>query len=312
MKSLLAVPLYHDDRLEAVLALTSDEKYGFGKIDSFTLEFLSEVITGLLVEERYRGKVRSKEQRHARLNSFLLDASRIDDMQVLFERAATIIADHLQTTMVRISNYESTGYFLDSKAMVLQKPLDSVVPSNGHLVLDLMPYHQLVRNTGRAMMVNQENTDKKISEAECSQAFFPGLKSALLVPIKVDEKVLGVISLAEERSWESFQFQQTDILYVTSIASVLALTFLKGGVVTGQDKISDDAIPRKLFRENDKQESYPFRQDQLNTSMSGISNSVETMHSRLGLPETTNGGCLTDIDHSADDIRRCTEDNFPI
>jgi hypothetical protein len=62
-----------------------------------------------------------------------------------------------------------------------------------------------------------------MSEAEAIQSFVGEIKSALLVPIEVAGRVQAVISLGEMRQTDRFRYEQDDLMFVSTVASALAL-----------------------------------------------------------------------------------------
>ncbi len=224
LNSVVLVPLLQDGSVEGVLALGSRSRRAFDRLGMDTLRMISTSLAQALSSESMRFELRRRERRHDRINRFLEEISRLESSESIFRRAATMLADELKTTMVRIGTIDASGNFLESKAMVLQQSMDVVAPPDGHLILSLMPYHQLVSDNGRVMMINQEDTANPMIESERCQAFFPEMKSALLVPVKLDGRVVGIIGLAEARSWDRYRYDQGDIRYATSIAGALGLS----------------------------------------------------------------------------------------
>ncbi|MFQ6008722.1 MAG: GAF domain-containing protein, partial [Candidatus Zixiibacteriota bacterium] len=157
--------------------------------------------------------------------------------------------------------------------------------------------HEQVRNTGRVILVNQQNINSKITQAEATQIAIPEIKSALLVPIKVDEEVVGVISLAETRSWNRYQYSESDILLASSVASALSLTIQLG--------IRDQAITRvrrshrRLFSNQANDSEVRSR---IKSSLASILGSVELIKSHQRSPHRDFDKYLSIIDRSAQKI----------
>jgi GAF domain-containing protein len=304
MRSLLALPIVRGGQVEGVLTLGARQADHFSATDVASLRQVVLFLAELVADQKLRHELQIREHRHARMNSLLAEIAAGLGDAALFDRAAAILSDEVKTTVVRIATFSADKLFLDSRALVLLRPIKPVAPKNGHLVLSLMPYHRLVRETGRLMMVNQMDTDNKIGEAEAMQAFFPDLKSALLVPIKAGEEVLGIIALAEIRGWDRFQYSQADVLFATSIGSVLVATMRLG-------QRSDLVLPERRLNLQELGGNYlaPEARGHIRSSLSGILGSVEMMRSQPHPSGETLTRYLSIIDRSARKITECFTDN---
>lgn len=142
-------------------------------------------------------------------------------LRTLFQQASDMLAGSIGSRMVRISTYDTQTSFLNSRALSRTGEIAVHTPRDGRMTLALMPYHRLVRESGRLMLINQDATQRKVAPAEARQMYGPSLKSALLVPVVINEVVVGVISLADDRDWEHFGFAHRDVVLTKAVAGLL-------------------------------------------------------------------------------------------
>jgi GAF domain-containing protein len=90
------------------------------------------------------------------------------------------------------------------------------------LCLEELPWHRLALESKKAMLVNQSDPEGMMPDSEIKSAFSRPINSAVLVPLVVGDKTIGLLSLAEERDWNRRPFTQPEILTAELAAEQLA------------------------------------------------------------------------------------------
>jgi transcriptional regulator with GAF, ATPase, and Fis domain len=297
MRSLVAFPLVHGRMAAGCILLASPQANRFTRWEIELMKNAIPWFENLAASEIYRARVSMRERRLERLVDFLSDCGRTAGLQELFQKATELLSQELKTSVVRISTYENGGTFLKSRALSVLRPIEGIAPADGHMILSLMPNHEQVRDTGQLMLINPQTTDREIAEAEATQIATRDLKSALLIPVKVDEEVVAVISLAETRSWNRYPYSEIDILFASSIAKALSLTIQ----TAIRDRANTRVRPshRRLFA---KQVNDSEVRSHIKSSLAGILGSVELIKSRQTSPDQDFDRYLSIIDRSAQKI----------
>ncbi|RKX25577.1 MAG: hypothetical protein DRP47_09580, partial [Candidatus Zixiibacteriota bacterium] len=223
LKKFIVVPVVERNRTTAVLLLGFANKSGTSSRNFDILKSIIPVFGRLIEAEISRYNEEQFRRRHALINRFLANCTTEPEMSLLYQKAANILLKELKTSAVRIATFEEDGTFLKSRALSLSHVIGNMVPHDGYMIMSLMPFHRLVRDNGRLMVINQENHDGQMSVAEARQMYHADLKSALLIPIVTKGKVRGIISLADRRRRERFQYTTNNVLFASSIAATLAL-----------------------------------------------------------------------------------------
>jgi len=241
MKFAVAYPLKSGSIVNSVLTVATSKSKHLSSVEIENIEATLPVLQNMVAEELHRVAVSTRDKRAILVRDFMSQIGMSETPKSSVKRAVNVLLAELETSIVRVAMFENDSSSLHSLAVSARASVKVETPDNGHMTLSLMPYHVLVRDTGRMMLINQEDTDRKMSVAEMSQSLCPELKSALLVPIKAGEEVVGIISLAERRSWDRFQFNHSDITFVVSIATALALAFKLDLHLEQDIKISSDS-----------------------------------------------------------------------
>lgn len=294
MKSLVAFRLGHGDKAVGAVVFASKAADHFSAQKIELIKGVLPLLNQLVSDEIHRHYISVVERRIGLLNSFLADCGRLVRLRDLFEQAALFLSREIRTSVVRISTYEYGNVFLKSRALVHLRPIEGITPADGHMILSLMPYHTLVRETGRLMMINQDHTDKKITEAEAKQICGSNLKSALLIPVTVNRQVLAVISFAEMRRWERYQYNQDDVLFACSVASglSLAIQLALGKRTKTRPRLKEDGLGSVKLHD-------PALKSSIKSSLSSILGSVEIIKAHQPDTNTSLNRYLSIIDRSA-------------
>ncbi len=304
--SLAVVPIRHGVDVEGVLTIATRAPYKFGGRRKKVIEAILPIAGGIAAAERHRLELGQKERRGYVLNRFLRNVMDSESGRDVCARAASLISAELKPSAVRVSTADSEGTFLESRALETTRPLGMVAPAQGSMILSLMPYHELVLDTGRPMMINQESTDRKMTEAEERQVFGVSISSSLLVPIKVGPATVGVVSLAETRSWSRYQFRQGDIQFVTAVAAVIAVA-----IQLGRRQSKPDALAARIQAAKGQASDETQARSRIKSSLSGILGSLELLKSNEKPTEENLDRCLSIIDKSARKISEYVSVEIP-
>lgn len=89
--------------------------------------------------------------------------------------------------------------------------------------MEAVPWHKRVIETGEPVVLRQDVPELALSDEECELVLTEGVQSAALIPLIVGGRVLGVVSLGEERSWERSPFTPEKVQLCQSIAAQAAV-----------------------------------------------------------------------------------------
>ena len=115
------------------------------------------------------------------------------------EMAVGLIAGNTESDAVRISALDSDLPFLNSFAERHKKPFEIGTPSNGFMILSLMPRHEEAIESDGSMFSRYGLGYGDFTDAERNQVFGPGIKSMQIIPIKMGSRTL-LISLGSTES----------------------------------------------------------------------------------------------------------------
>jgi len=297
MQSYAALPVTRGGRVEGVAVFAADRREAYGPRQLALLEQCLPMIFSLVKEQQHRYNLDVRDRRASLAVGLLKDAARGMDLRQTFQRVADIVAGELKSTCVRVSTYDARGKFMTSQALVTSRSMKNVTPTDGVMILSLMPYHRLARDTGRVMMINQTSTDRKLSDAERNQVFGTSLGSALIAPIVAGDNTPAVISVGEMRHWERCPFRQPEVDFVSYLASVLSVVIQLGikGKAASRLRLENQRLIERVS-------SAPELGSRIRSSLTGIMGSVEMLKTSSSDQDDELEKYLSIIDKSAQRI----------
>lgn len=143
-----------------------------------------------------------------------------------FKQTARIVSETLPATLCRIWRYDRDRNSLNPMALHDLRGVDETLEKNTDgVILDRLPRHKSAIELGKALIINQSNPDYKMESPELQALGLPSLKSAILAPMRLNNRVTGIISVGEMRNWERRSLGGQELLYSQIISAITALAF---------------------------------------------------------------------------------------
>lgn len=124
--------------------------------------------------------------------------------------------------MVRITMLDDFRTKLKTAAIRTIRPMADLNTNDSMLSAGLTHWHQIVAEEGRLLLINQKDAESRMEMGEIKSLIFPGVQSALIIPIIVSGRTFGMITLGEMRAWERTSYNSTTISFCKAIAAKIA------------------------------------------------------------------------------------------
>jgi len=300
IKSLMAIPLQGAAGTKGILTIGAGGTAVYGKADLEILNRITssfEIVLNELVLEK---QSEPAQERMKLLKEFAKDVAGTVSEPDLYKQAAGVISRALGCSIVRISTIDQEQKFLHSQSLINESTSEVRTPEHGHLILSLLLWHSTVQQNGNTVIINCGTGKLSMPEIETRQVFSAGVKSAAVVPINLDNRVLGMISLADDKVLTDTSFTEENIQFVETIASLTAVAL--GARIRREEARAD-------FTALAKEEIIHSGQDrgmrsQLKSSLTSIIGSLDMIKSGGPESEIKKDRFLAIIDKSA---RKMTE-----
>ncbi len=300
IKSLMAIPLQSASGTKGIFTIGAEAAAAYRRVD---LEILNRVTSSfeiILNELALEKRTEAIQYRVKLLKEFAKAIAGTASESNMYERAAGIISKALGCSIVRISTIDREEKFLHSKLLINDSAFQVRTPEQGHLILSLLKWHRTVHQNGNTVVVNCMPGKLSMPDIETMQVFSAGVKCAVIVPINVNNRVLGMISLADDKVLANTSFTDDNIEFVETIGSIMAVTL--DSPIRSQEARADFATPAKEEIIHAGQ-SRGMR-SQLKSSLTSIIGSLDMIKSGGANDEIKKDRFLEIIDKSA---RKMTE-----
>jgi hypothetical protein len=225
--SRLVYPLINNNgSVSGVLTLAAVKPRMFNDVEPEDLDFINEPLCRLIEHNRAQKLMRDlKKQIAASFNlTFGLEQQGVP--KDFYNQSARLLSETLPATMCRIWGYNQSQNRLEPLGQHdLHDNSSNSDGIPGHVGLELLPCHKNVIEMGKAMIVNQSNPNTNMDEGEVRAIGLSGVKSAILAPMKLKNRIMGIISVGEVRNWERRSLGPQELLYSQIISTITALAY---------------------------------------------------------------------------------------
>jgi len=222
-RSELCVPIKVKGQVIGTLDVQSTELHAFDESDLSTLQTLAHQ-AAIAIEN---ARLFAETKRNANDLTLLLGTSTAIsstlDLDQILETVAHQITTSLVSTFCRITLLDETRENLVIRATSPIRDQEAKGALGRRCPLATVPWHRQVIETAEPVILRQDVPERALSDEEREIALTEEVKSAVLIPLIVGGRVLGVISLGEERSWERSPFTREKVELCQSIAAQAAV-----------------------------------------------------------------------------------------
>jgi len=212
--------------IRGILTLASVKPRVFNDVEPEHLHFINEPLCRLIEYNRVKNLMGDlKKQIGASFNlTFGLEQQGVPED--FYNQSARLLSETLPASMCRIWGYNQGRNCLEplgQHSLHTESPDGEGVTDN--VGLELLSCHKNAIEMGKAIIVNQANPDIYMDACEIRAMGLKGVKSAILAPMKLENRIMGIISIGEVRNWERRSLGPQELLYSQIISTITALAY---------------------------------------------------------------------------------------
>ncbi len=279
--SRLVYPLSDDSEMvKGILTLAAVKPRAFNEIPEESLDFLNLPLCRMIEMHNITSMMNTLKKQV--VSSFNLTFGLENGMGLneFYNNSARILAETLPATMCRIwgmnhqeNSLESIGFYS------LHDKSDPGEIDSGKIGLELMPRHKAAISMGKAIIVNQSNPEYSMDKSELKAMGLPGVKSAILAPMRLQNRVFGIVSVGEVRNWERRSLGQQELLYSQIISTITALVREIDQKTLEINSMKNNFID--LEKKSRIYETYPNLPSKLSSPLSSLMGAAQLIRKRL-------------------------------
>ncbi len=225
----------------------------------------------------------------------------------LFSRAGEVLTRELPVTFSRFwklgpSSLESAG-FSALRDISRDLHLEKEVP------LAQLPWHRMALDERRMVIVNEDDPEAVMSEEENVKSLARRVQAAVLIPMEMEGRPLGLVSLGEMRSWKRWAFSPQDLAFARGISNQVALSLSGLSRKEAQRRAGDrlktiETQIESSHRAAEALELFPNLDYSINNPLTAILGSVDLIRLKSGTLSPEVGRYLSIIEKQAGRIHQ--------
>jgi transcriptional regulator with GAF, ATPase, and Fis domain len=309
VRSRLILPLWSKGSVCGTLSLGHQRPSFYSLKDAKWLKPFSQQLSLLIQEKNLLEKLKKEEYLSLLLSDYAQKLIGDEDIQVFLNEAVSCLVEELPKSFVRISLLNKDRDHLTTHVLHQIRKEGMTLRKMERIPLEDLPWHRLTLEAKRPMLVNQDDPESLMPDKEARLILDEKIKSALLVPLIIDQEAVGVISLGEMRNWDRQPLTEEDKVFAKHMASQISLALKKGLLLRSNERMREELNEFKEKR--DKVEAWtnlpPFLANlsyEVSNPLTSILGSAELLRMKEPNLSTENFKYIRNIEMGADRIQK--------
>jgi len=228
IKSRIIFPLWSKDSICGALSLGHKKPNFYSINDARWLRLFVLTFSHLLFEQKLKEKLERKKSLSRSLYEFDEKLAKEEDLKILLQDATSSITSDLPKSFARVTLLSKEKDRLINCAVHQIRSEGIDLKNEERFFLDDLPWHRLTLEAKRPMLINQDDPESFMSKKEAKLIMDEKVNSAFLVPLILNDKAVGIVSVGEMRSWDRQPLTEEEITFVKHKADQLCLVLKKG------------------------------------------------------------------------------------
>ncbi len=218
----LTFPVLHNNQAIAAITLASSEPTLSRRLGEQITDEIVTAIAPLIRVDILNHQLVNLNRQLLDLTGALRVAAQNQQPETLMQELLTMLVRKLPATFCRLWRYDSTRESLSLLCEAASHDVSAQTAALSTVNLDAVRWHHAAVQQGRLVVVNQREEHMRMDDEEVSLTTIAGVQSALIIPVIANARVLGVLTVAELRSWERSHFSLSETLFARGLASVMS------------------------------------------------------------------------------------------
>jgi len=219
MHARLACPVMVGHKVAAVIMLGHSQPNRFRPVHLDRVRDVATLLAGVIQREQLSRTLEVREDQMLRLQTMERELVAANPAPAVFDEACQLLTKRMKCTVARISLIDREGKSLFSQACRTIRDTGHDLKESATLPISLLPWHKMTIETRKPMLINREDPQSQMPPQETMATLLPDVRSAILVPIMLDDAVRGIISIGEARNWNRRPFGASDLIFARDVAA---------------------------------------------------------------------------------------------
>ncbi len=218
----LTLPVLHNNQVIAAITLASAEPTLNRRLGEQIADEIVTAIAPLVRVDILNHQLVTLNRQLLDLTGALRVAAQNEQPETLLQELLTMLVRKLPATFCRLWRYDTKNESLSLLSEAASHDVSAQTAALATVSLDAVRWHHAAVQQGRLVVVNQREEHMRMDDEEVSLTTIAGVQSALIIPVIANARVLGILTVAELRSWERSHFSLSETLFARGLAGVIS------------------------------------------------------------------------------------------
>lgn len=243
IKSRMVVPLWWKSSICGAMSLGHKTETFYSVGDAKWLGLFALTLSEVIMRNRLKESLQRERSWSRSLRDFDRRLAGDEELKRLVGDAASSLVQDLPRSFARISLLSKERNQLINCAIHQIRSEGIDLRREARFPLDELPWHRLALQAEKPMLINQDDPESLMSRKESRLIMDQRINSALLVPLMLYDKPVGIVSVGEMRSWDRQPLTKEDLDFVKHKADQLSLA-LKGALLQRSNQRLNERLKR--------------------------------------------------------------------
>jgi len=239
IRSRIILPLQSGDSICGALSLGHQKPNFYSINDAKWLKLLASTLSHILLEQRVKDKLERQESLSRSLHEFDKKLAGEEDIKTLLQDATSSLTIDLPKSFARVTLLSEKKDQLINCATHQIRSEGIDLKRDERFFLDDLPWHRLTLEAKRPMLINQDDPESLMPKKEARLIMDEKVNSAFLIPLILNDKVVGIVSVGEMRNWDRQPFTEEEIAFVKHKTNQLCLVLKKGALLRSNEQLKE-------------------------------------------------------------------------
>jgi GAF domain-containing protein len=240
IRTRMMLPLEAGDCVYGVLCLGHKKPNFYSANDAKWLRLFVVELSHLIEDQRLEEQSKKRESLNRSLYEFERKLTTEEDLKKLLQDAAARLTSDLPKSFARITLLSPRNDELINCAACQIRGEGIDLKNEERFVLNSLPWHRLVLEAKRPMLINQDDPESLMAKEEAKIIMDEKLCSALLVPLIINDKAVGIVSVGEMRNWNRQPLTPEEMDFVNHKANQISLALKKGILRRSNERLREE------------------------------------------------------------------------
>ena len=239
IRSRITIPLSYGETICGALSLGHKKPNFYSTGDCKWVSMFAFQLAFLIQQQRLKDGLKRKESLEQSLNDFESRLVGEENLKTIMEDAAASFISDLPKSFARVTllSKERKELINCASRQIREQGID--LKQQERFSLDDLPWHRLALEAKRPMLVHQEDPESLMSRREAGIIMDEKMNSALLVPLLLSGKPVGIVSVGEMRSWDRQPMTEDETAFVKHRANQLSLALKKSLISRANQRLRE-------------------------------------------------------------------------